>query len=410
MRHESARIARPAASAYCRVMGLPAKLATPRAALLAVFAAFGATIGSFAGSIPEIMRNAGIGSFEFGLAQMLGTLSTIVAMTLAGAASRRFSNRAVLLVFLPLIAVTGFAMMTSPSPLVFYATSIAFGAAMGGNDIFMNAEGSAIEHDLQRPVFTAFHGILSLFIPIFALLGSWISVAAGPWLISLMSGAALAAAWVFVYRNVPARALASGQGGRIAALPRKMPLILIGIVSGLCISAEISAIVWSAKLLDDQAPQLAAIAGAGAAFYGICNAAIRFRGDGLRARFGDLPVLIASLCVAIAGFALLGMSVSFAMSVGAFAIIGFGAALLTPCAFSLAAAQTPQNRAAGLSFVSAVSGLPRTLAPWAFGWIALHQGVGFTFGLLAAVLTVALAITVALRSLTADLTIAAQRP
>ena len=372
---------------------------TPRMAILAVFMAFGATIGGFAGSIPVILRNAGISSFEFGMATMVSTLATIAAMAAAGTISRRWSNRAVILALLPAIATTGFWMMTSASPVMFFVASIGFGAAMGGMDVFMNAEGSAIEHDVRRPVFTAFHGSLSLTIPVFALLGSYLSASTGPWLISVLSGSMLALAWLLVFRFVPARSSPRTAAGTSGSLPFRLPLVLLGIISGLCVSCEISAIIWSAKLLDEQAPRLAAVAGLGAAFYSLCNATIRFAGDRLRARFRDLPVLITSIIVAGFGFALLGLSSSFTMSVIAFAIAGFGAALLTPCAFSIAASYSPENRAAGLGFVSMISGLPRIAAPWAFGWSASHYGVGPTFGLLTVVLGVALAVTLALRAL-----------
>jgi hypothetical protein len=37
----------------------------------------------------------------------------------------------------------------------------------------------------------------------------------------------------------------------------------------------------------------AVIAGVGAAFFGLCNAAVRFPGDMMRSLFGDMPPMIA---------------------------------------------------------------------------------------------------------------------
>ena len=94
---------------------------------------------------------------------------------------------------------------------------------------------------------------------------------------------------------MPARLITPGKAGGLSNLPSKLPLIIMGLAIGLSVAAETASLFWSAKLLNDQAPELAAIAGLGAAFYGACNAIVRFRGDRLRARYGEIPLLLASL-------------------------------------------------------------------------------------------------------------------
>jgi MFS family permease len=167
--------------------------------------------------------------------------------------------------------------------------------------------------------------------------------------------------------------------------------------AGLIIAGETAALLWSAKLLDDMAPSLAAIAGIGAAFFGLCNASLRVVGDRLRARFGELPLITWSLVIAIAGFSILGLTRSFLVSVLAFVAVGLGTAVLIPCIFSLVAALSPERRAANLSFVSLLSGAPRIVAPWLFGWASSAMGTGGAFGLVAVALCVALIMIVVLR-------------
>ena len=369
---------------------------TPRAAITAVFFAFGAMVGGFSGSFPAIMENSGIGRFEFGLGTMMSMFADVVAMSAAGFISRRYSNRAMLLALLPAVGLAAFAFMTSASPLMFFVANIAYGAAMGGTDVFMNGEGSAIERDAGRPIFSTFHGVLSWSIPVFALLGSLLSTMASPWMTWVLQSAALCFAWVCVFRNVPARPRAVLESKHGSPLPYKFPLVLIGIIAGICFAAELSALIWSAQLLDEKAPRLAAIAGLGAAFYGVCNATMRSFGDRLRNRFNDLPVLLTSIAIAMLGFVLLGLSSSFTMSVAAFAIVGFGTALLTPCSWALAASYAPQNRVAALSFAGAIAGTPRVVAPMIFGWVASNHGIESAFGLLAAALAVALCVAMIL--------------
>ena len=51
-------------------------------------------------------------------------------------------------------------LLVAASPWLFFASLAAFGAVLGFLDMAMNAEASAIEHDLRRPIFrkTAAYG------------------------------------------------------------------------------------------------------------------------------------------------------------------------------------------------------------------------------------------------------------
>jgi hypothetical protein len=259
----------------------------------------------------------------------------------------------------------------------------------------MNAEAVALEHDLRRPVFMALHGAVSAGVGVMAVAASVLSTAVGTWSVGAVTAVLFALAWAMVRRSVPPRPLSEGKSARMAGLPNKLPLTLLGIAGGLIIAAETAALLWSAKLLDDMAPALAAIAGVGAAFFGLCNAIVRFPGDRMRSLVGDMPLMIASLVVSILGFALLGASQSYVVSVVSFAAVGFGLALLIPCVFALSANLVPENRAGALSFVSLLTAVPRILAPLGFGLVAAAYGTSFAFGLVAAGLAAALLLILA---------------
>jgi len=372
---------------------------TPRAAILAVYAGYGACMGSWAGSIPTVTTAAGISSNGLGLGLTAFTVAYVIAMAQGSKLAIRLSSRRALTGILPVIGLTTLWLLVSANPSSFFLALVVWGATLGILDLFMNAEASAIEHDVGRPIFTTFHGAASIGMPVFAILSSFVSTEIGTWLTALIALLPMGLAWFLVKENTPARALpvrrAQGAGGIV----NRLPLVLMGVASGFIIASETAAVMWSARLLEEQAPDLAAVAGAGAAFFGTCNAILRFPGDTLRRLFGDIPLLMGSLVVAIAGFALLGISNGFAMSIAAFALVGLGTAVLIPCLFALAASYVPANRAAGIGFVSLVAGVPRTLAPWIFGWIASGFSTSFAFGLCAILLTVALTMIVLLRSL-----------
>ena len=377
-------------------MPIPLRSVSPRATMMAVFAAFGGAVGALAGSMPAIMRNAGVDSETVGLGLTISTVMTVTAMSLGGHIARFASNRAMLLGVIPAFAVLLFAYLTAQSALWFYMAIIPMGFAFGLTDVFMNAEASALEHDLRKPVFTAFHGCVSMGVAVMAVASSFISTLLGTWATGLLAMLCFAAAWTMVRETVLLRPLAKGQSARIFSLPHKTPLVLLGLAAGIIIAAETAALLWSAKLLDELAPSLAAIAGLGAAFFGICNAALRFPGDMLRSHFGDMPLMMVSIAVAAAGFAALGLTESFASSVAAFAAVGLGTALLIPCVFAMAAAYVPANRAGGIAFVSLLTAVPRSSAPVVFGYVAASFGLASAFGLVAMALIVALILIITL--------------
>lgn len=361
-----------------------------RAAVTAAFIAYGISAGLWAGAIPAVMRNAGIDSLTLGLGITFYGIAYVMTMSWCGVLARFATNRAVILWALPLVAAGQTLLLLSGTPVWFLLALVLFGAVQGLLDLFMNAEGSYVETDLKRPIFTRFHAAASAAMALFAIIGSLLMADMGPLTTAAILWLAVLAAMIFIARRLPGRFSAMARARSDMPSPRLQPLIILGLAAGLVISGETAAIMWSARLLDEQAPQLLAIAGLGTAFYGLCNALIRLGGDGIRARFGDVPLIIVSLLVAISGFALIGLSQSFLLSAIAFALTGFGTACIIPAIFAMAARHMTENRARAFGVVSLVAGLPRVMAPWVFGWIATLHSTSFAFGLCAVAMAAAL--------------------
>lgn len=362
-----------------------------RAAMTAVFIGYGVSAGMWAGSIPVVMRNAGIDSLMLGLGITFYGIAYVIVMSSGGVLSRFASNRAIILASMPLVALTGALLLLATGPLWFLIAFVLLGAAQGLLDLFMNAEASYVENDLKRPIFTRFHASASASMAVFALIGSLVSADAGPLWAALILCLGIGATLIFTARRLKPRFSAMARVSPDTPSPPLTPLILLGLAAGLVIAGETAAVMWSAKLLDEQAPNLAAIAGLGTAFFGLCNSSVRAGGDGIRARFGDIPLILGSLVLATTGFVLIGISDNFLLSAVAFAVTGFGTACVIPAIFAITARHMQENPARGLGIVSLVAGLPRVLAPWFFGWVATTQSTSFAFGLCAVAMAVALA-------------------
>lgn len=376
------------------------RFATPRIAIMLVFSAFGALVGIWAGSIPHVTAQAGISNSQLGFALAISTLASVLAMGLGGVISRWVSNRTALLLLVPLFAAFTIGMMASRSPVMFIGFAVLQAVVLGLTDIFMNAEASSIEHRVRRPIFTAFHGTAALHMAIFAILSSFVTAAMGP-LASCVPAVLLALmAWVAVllFVDTDAPVLTMPKAEPIRRLWRHVPLLLLGLATGLSIAAEGAAVFWSAKLIEQQAPDLARIYGIGVAFFGVCEATVRFVGDRLRARLGEINLLLASFAISAVSFAVLGLAPPLGISAAAFALAGIGLACISPCTFALAARESPNNRPAALAVVSLVAGLPRTMAPLLFGWVAGSGGMVAVFGIAAFIPLAGIAIVLWLRT------------
>jgi MFS family permease len=366
----------------------------PHATILTTFACFGAIIGVHVGAMPVLIANSGISLEAYGIVATIGMLVNISCMMLGGLLSRYTSHRTVLLVGFPVLFLAmGYALLVNSVftfALSFVLTALAFGTI----DLFMNAEASVVEQQEARPVFNMYHGAVSFSIAAFAILGSLVAVLLQPWFALLALLPFVAVTWAAIYKSIPPHVSRPDDPATSSVkLPRRI-LTVIGLAAGLNVTCEAASILWAGQLLATIAPELSAISGLGVAFYGLCGGTMRFMGDGLRARFGEVRLLSISIFVAIAGFAVLGLAPGFWISVFAFTAVGFGLAVTFPCLFSLTGQLVPHNRAAAMGFMATIGGAPRIVLPWILGLLAASYGVSAVFAACAVVSFTALLLIV----------------
>jgi MFS family permease len=365
---------------------------SPRAVVTLTFFAFGAMVGSNLGALPMIVKQASVSPFLFGAVAGTGMLANILMMSVGGYINRHYDHRSMLLMSLPLAFMLVFAGMVVNSVLTFCIATILFNMVLGITDLFMNAEAADVEQDLKRPVFSSFHASVFYGIASFAIISSLISTWLAPWSVCIVTSIPVAIAFGAIYVGLPKRSVSHQEAH---AKPVKLPLRLltfIGLALGFEVACELAAIQWAGQLLTANIPQLAAYSGLGVAFYGFCGGTMRLFGDGLRAKFGDFAVIVTGLLVAIPCLFILSLAPSFLVSVLAFACVGFGFAVLFPCLFSLAARLAPDGKAAAMSYVVLVGGMPRVVLPWVLGWLAQAYSLGAVFAAAAAMGIVALTI------------------
>ena len=362
--------------------------------MLLTFATFGAVVGIHVGALPVIVENSAVSPYAFGVVGALGMLANIIAMSLGGRINQYFDHRSVLLVILPLSFLAMSFTLISQSVAMFALSVVVLSFSLGTMDLFMNAEGSAVEQETGNPIFSAYHGSASFGIALFAIIGSLISVWSAPWVGALVALVPVVITMLAIWHAIPKREVARQQESPIAVVLPYRILTFIGLAAGFNVACEGAAMLWAGQLLTRIAPELSAYSGLGVAFYGICGGTMRMFGDRLRTAYGDATVMLFSLATAIVGFAVLGLAPGFAISVLAFAAVGFGLAIVFPCLFSLAARLVPTGRAAALSYVATIGGVPRVMLPWLLGWLAQEVALSAVFGACVLVAAMAAAIIV----------------
>jgi hypothetical protein len=374
--------------------------ASLHAAVAAMFFALGVGVGLWGGASGAILTRAGVDAATFGILLTVYTGAYLIAMSAGGALAHRFGIERVLPVAAIVFGAALCGLLNAWSKAEVAVALIASGFLGGVVDVTMNAEGARIERRLGRPILARLHAAASAGIAIGAIFGSLIAAGPAPWAAGVLAWLILAGAGVAYDRAARSDHPAAAPPGPLGrgGLSFAPALIALGVVIGVSIAAEFAATLWSALLLREEAPKLAAVSGLGAAFFAACQAALRFNADAIRLRVSDIRIIVASFAIAAAGFALVGVQAGFAASVAGFALIGVGTGPIVPCSFALAARQSEAGPAVGLASASLFSTLTRLPAPLATGAIAQTLSLPAAFAAFALALAVTAAAVAAFAS------------
>lgn len=361
-----------------------------RAVVTAVFFAFAVGLGLWAGAIPALMRQSGLDVAGLGIALTMHTAAYIAAMAGGGQLARVIPPRRLMLLAMAANVPCFGLLFAAGSPALLMLALTVMGLSAGLLDLAMNTEGTAVEHELGRPVLLSMHASASAAFALGALGGSLIGTHIGPaWCALVVLAVSLPVA-LALHRLGPRPNATVAPLAVPASRGAGHGVARVGIVLGLTIGAEMAAQMWSARFLERQAADLAAFAGAGAAFFAGFQAVVRLLGDALRRRLGDQRVIMASLVIAALGFVTVASSSWFVQSLIGFALVGLGTACVVPCCFALIARRAAERAAAALGIASLVAGAIRLPTPLVLGAVATAWGDAQVFALVAVGLAVAL--------------------
>ncbi|MBX5443306.1 MAG: MFS transporter, partial [Solirubrobacteraceae bacterium] len=368
-----------------------------RAAITAVFFANGALFATWAARIPAIADRVDAGTGALGLALLGPAVGALVTMPLVGRRLTRRPSRTLCRLFVAALALAVLLPAVVPGVPALAAVLVLVGAANGGLDIAMNAQGVTAERHLRRPILSSLHAAFSF--------GAF----AGAGL-----GAVCAALDVAPLPNVVAGAVLFGGLGLLAVgrllpddrdpdagaqrLPwRRLPprLLVMGVACFFCLMAEGGANDWSAKLVDDDLGGTAALGAIAFAAFSLAMAGGRLVADALWARWGAVGLLRRSGALAAAGFGA-GLAVgTVPAAIAGFAALGLGLSGVVPTLFRAAADQPGVPTGPALATTSSLGYLGFLAGPPLIGGLGELTSLHLSAALLAVagLLVVALAPT-----------------
>lgn len=354
-------------------------LATARAPL-AAFAAMGVLWGTFAAVLPDLKDQVGVDETRLGLILLPTPLAAVVAMLAAPMIGAWLGRVAV-----PVAALLMAAAFTLPGHVtvawVFPLAMMCCGAATGLTDVLMNARVAALENERGLHLMNLCHAAYSF------------GYAGGAVLTGVMRGSEWPPAWVmgtcavlaggFAFmafeRDGTIHGLVRPKGGGGAGRLGLVPVIGGGIVL-IAFLTENAAESWSALHIEKTlggSPEQGAM---GPAALALTMGLSRLAGQGLVTRLNPFRVLVGGAVIAGIGALGAALAVTPAMAYAGFIVMGIGASVIAPTAFSLVGRlATPEARARAVARATLYGYFGYFVGPPVLGFIAGAFGLRFAF-------------------------------
>ncbi|HTH73526.1 MAG TPA: MFS transporter [Trinickia sp.] len=369
----------------------PAARERARFATMALFFIAGMAYASWGVHVPTVRDKFHLDPAMLSVALFVLTGGSIAATVANAKWIARAGTRRACLVGGLVMSASMALILLMPTYALLLPVLAAFGAGMATMDVAMNAEASAVEQALGRPIMSSLHGMFSLGGMIGAGIGGLalshgMASAVHMLLAALVCVVVLVLACPAVLPHVPHAE--SHHGGGRASRWRSPVLWALGAVALIALIAEGAMYDWAAVYMRDIVRSTPAFASAGYAAFTGAMAAGRFAGDVVRARFGAVQLVFASGSIAFAGMvAALILPFSVTALIG-FAMMGVGLANMMPVLFAAAMRVKGIHAAEGLAHVASIAYVGLLFGPVLIGGVA--QVANLSIGLAVVALCAAL--------------------
>lgn len=358
----------------------PSVIRRARGAIATTFLIYGLIVGAWVPHIPLAKDRLAVGNGIFGMALLAIAIGGIIAMPISAGMTSRFGSARV-------TAATGIALCLAfilppmaPDLMSFLPAAFLFGAALGGMDVGMNAQGIAVEKALRRPTMSLVHAAYSLGALAGTILGALLLEIVGETIqILLTTAIGLVLFFVCIPFYLPA-AVDRGASGAIFVWPTRASLGL-GALCFLTLMSEGAIIDWSGLMLRQRFLLEASTAALGFAAFATGMTAARLFGDRLRLKFGATRLLRWSAIMTAAGMAIALVIPSPTIAIAALALTGVGLGNAAPILFAGGGRLEPDAPGRGIAAVTTLGYTGFLAGPPLIGLVAELAGLPLALGL-----------------------------
>jgi MFS family permease len=362
-----------------------ATLAYSRPAL-AAFGAMGVLWGTFAAALPDLKAMLGVDEAQLGLLIFFTPIAAITAMLLAPAFGAALGRSALPLAVL--LMALAFALPGQVTALWMFPLAMACaGAATGLTDVLMNARVTAMETQRGIHLMNLAHAVYSFGYAGGAILtGAMRGAGWGPgWVMGMMAGVGVLCALMTLEADGRIEGLQKPKDG--TALPLGLVPIIGGGIVMIAFMTENAAENWSALHIEQTlggSPEEGAL---GPAALALTMGFARLGGQWLAGRINPFTLLKAGAVIAAIGSLIASQAGGPLEAYAGFIIMGIGASVLAPTAFSLVGQRSaPEARARAVARATQLGYLGYFLGPPLLGLIAGAFGLRSAFVFAAGVL------------------------
>jgi fucose permease len=341
---------------------------------MAVFFVAGMLYASWGIHVPTVRDKFHLSPGLLSIALLAVAAGSIVAMLTNGPWIARVDSRKACLASGLGMTVCGALILTAPLYWMLIVVLALFGFSMATLDVAMNAEASAVEQALGRPIMSSLHGMFSV--------GGMAGAAAGGVLLdhgmppeahlALASGmcvVVLLAALPAVLPHIPHADHASG-GQSSSNRWRSKALWALGGLALIALIAEGAMYDWATVYMRDIVRATPALSSAAYAAFTGGMAVGRFGGDAVRARFGASQLVFTSAALAFVGMVIALLLPQALATLFGFTLMGLGLANMMPVLFAAAARVDGVSPAEGLAQVAGLAYFGLLLGPVLIGGVA----------------------------------------
>lgn len=346
---------------------------------IAAFATMGILWGTFAAVLPDLKTMLGVDERQLGLLIFLTPIAAISAML--GAPSFGVAAGRVALPLAVAMMAVAFALPGQAGVIWLFPVAMACaGAATGLTDVLMNARVAAMETQRGLHLMNLTHAAYSFGYAVGAVLTGILRGAGwGPgWVMGTMGALGLVGAILTLERDGRIDGLRKPKDGRAVPLGW-VPVIGGGIVL-IAFMTENAAENWSALHIEKTlggSPEEGAL---GPAMLALTMGFARLGGQWIAGRIDPFAMLRAGAVVASVGALIVAQAGGPALAYLGFFIMGIGASVLAPTAFSLVGQfSAPEARARAVARATLLGYFGYFFGPPLLGLIAGTFGLRFAF-------------------------------